>query len=245
MTPTNPPKTNKRKTRAEETNKDGQAKKDRAKVTKDVFLTKVIKVTSLLNLKKRKLNEKTWNMDPISQYRKRRKTVQEKYQMKSRATQGWMPKETVEEIKIGANMHLNRKRRKGKKTLKVPRTTILAACSNIVRDILNTNKKLYIRCMKHINERRKEEGVSLAAISNKKLDYRAEMLNRKSIKKDKKGNRPRISIGGHQDGHTSQHNRDCSTKNNNEKGGSPRRGSRSPEKGSPSPEGDGHGTGIT
>ena len=49
--------------------------------------------------------------------------------------------------------------------------------------------------MKNVNQRRKEEGVCLAAISNKKLDYRAEILNKTSNKKDKHGKKPNLSIG--------------------------------------------------
>ena len=106
--------------------------------------------------------------------------------MKGRATQGWIPKETIEEIKRSANIHLNRNKKKGKRNLRVPNDTILATCANMVRDILKTNKKLYIRCMKNVRNRRKDEGVSLAAISNKKLDFRAEMLNKNSGKKNHK-----------------------------------------------------------
>jgi hypothetical protein len=234
-----------KKDQEEKKNKDGQTKEDRTKVTREVFLTKVIKVTTIVNLRKRKLNESTWNNDTIKQFRQKKKKTQEKYQMKSRATQGWIPKEIVEEIKKGANMYLNRKRKKGKKTLKVPPKTILATCANIVRDILKTNKKLYIKCMKNVRERRKEEGVSLAAISNKKLDYRAEMINKTSNKKDRNGRKPNLAIGGSQNKTKGGQIGDPINLNKPNKGGSLPRGGRSPAKGGGSPSGGGHGTGIT
>ena len=49
--------------------------------------------------------------------------------------------------------------------------------------------------MKNVNARRKEEGVSLASISNKKMDYRAEMLTKSLNGKDNKGNKPNLAIG--------------------------------------------------
>ena len=228
-----------KKDQEEKKNKDGQTKEDRAKVTREVFLTKVIKVTTIVNLRKRKLNESTWNSETIKQFRQKKKKTQEKYQMKSRATQGWIPKEIVEEIKKGANMHLNRKRKKGSKTLKVPPETILATCANIVRDILKTNKKLYIKCMKNVRERRKEEGISLAAISNKKLDYRAEMINKTSTKKDRKGKKPNLTIGGIQNKTKRSQTEKPINLNKPNIDGSPLRGEHSPAKGSPSPSGEG------
>jgi hypothetical protein len=239
----NPPKTKRGSKRTGGGTEDTLTCKKRAKVTRKEFLTKVIKATSTLNLRKRKVSEATWTMAPITQYRKKKKSMQEKFQMKGRATQGWMPKETVEEITKGANMFINRRRKKGKKTLRVPRTTILAACANIIRDILHTNRKLYIRCMKNVNKRRKDEGVSLAAISNRKLDYRAEMLSRKTISHSKKRSRSALSIGGKQA--KISHKRPKINGQSPTTGGSPQRGSRSPEKGGAASKEVGHGTGIT
>ena len=78
------------------TPKDKQKAEQRISVSRDNFLTNIIKVTSVLNLKKRKLNEETWQIDPITQYRKRKKQREPEYQEKCRAIQGWMPKEVIE-----------------------------------------------------------------------------------------------------------------------------------------------------
>ena len=130
-------------------------------ITREHLLCNVLKITSMRNLKHRENMEKIWDETAIRQYRNHQKCKSEALQIKGRATQGWIPRETIKTI------------RKMAKALKCTNETIEHITRDIIRMTVKTSQDLYLKIIERNIRRRKIEGVSIKSVTNTKNDYKA------------------------------------------------------------------------
>lgn len=143
------------------------------KVTREELFTDVIKITGKENIRKRQEKEKEWNAGAIKQYRNKKKNMEEKLAEKSRATQGWITKSTVREIRaIG---------KKNKKKNQEVEEIIL----KIIIAMIVFSKEVYLKSIRRNRRNRKREGLRLEFTNNNTKNFKAVMEMKSGI--DRRG----------------------------------------------------------
>ena len=136
---------------------------DRKKVTRKEILTEILQITKLENINKREKSEKRWGAEEIRQYRKKKKNSSESTAAKSRATQGWIMKNTVKNLrKIGRENKL--------KPEEVDEKIL-----NIIAETVRISHQLHKESICRNRSRRKKEGLRLQFTKNSRGNYKAIM----------------------------------------------------------------------
>ena len=133
------------------------------------ILIEELKITSRKNVRVRTQALKTWTRSAITQYRKSKITLEEKYQELTRATQGYLPKRVVKEVKRLAKRN------------KINQKTVMNVLNDINVTVIKSSRKLYRTFLESNNRTRKNEGVKVNWLRGTKTGYKANRIAQKNV----------------------------------------------------------------